>query len=97
MTKVSGPVGLSDAGNNLSPNGVGGLESGHHFSVGDLVQICSDMERMKVRFTVCNYKWFFILIPSSMKCLSDHIECQTKNLRIYLSFYDQHGQDGDCP
>ena len=54
LTKVSGPVGLSDAGNNLSPNGVGGLDSGHHFSVGDLVQICSDMERMKVRFTVCN-------------------------------------------
>ena len=54
MTKVSGPVGLSDAGNNLSPNGVGGLDSGHHFAVGDLVQICSDMERMKVRFTVCN-------------------------------------------
>ena len=54
LTKVSGPVGLSDAGNNLSPNGVGGLDSGHHFAVGDLVQICSDMERMKVRFTVCN-------------------------------------------
>ena len=49
LTKVSGPVGLSDAGNNLSPNGVVGLDSGHHFSVGDLVQICSDMERMKVR------------------------------------------------
>ena len=48
LTKVSGPVGLSDAGNNLSPNGVGGLDNGHHFSVGDLVQICSDMERMKV-------------------------------------------------
>ena len=48
LTKVSGPVGLSDAGNNLSPNGVGGIDNGHHFSVGDLVQICSDMERMKV-------------------------------------------------
>ena len=33
----------------------------------------------------------------SMKFLSDHIECQTKNLRIYLSFYYQHGQDVDCP
>ena len=62
MTKVSGPVGLSDAGNNLSPNGVGGLDSGHHFSVGDLVQICSDMERMKVRFTVCNLNNFKIKI-----------------------------------
>ena len=48
LTKVSGPIGLSDAGNNLSPNGAGGLDNGHHFSVGDLVQICSDMERMKV-------------------------------------------------
>ena len=48
LTKVSGPVGLSATGTNLSPSGVGGLDTGHHFSVGDLVQICSDMERMKV-------------------------------------------------
>ena len=34
---------------------------------------------------------------SSMKFLSDHIECQTKNLRIYLNLYDQDGQDGYCP
>ena len=33
----------------------------------------------------------------SMKFLSDHIECQTKNLRIYLNLYDQDGQDGYCP
>lgn len=51
LTKVSGPVGLSDSGTNLSPSGVAGIDQSHHFSVGDLVQICSDMERMKVRFT----------------------------------------------
>ena len=58
LTKVSGPIGLSDAGNNLSPNGAGGLDNGHHFSVGDLVQICSDMERMKVSLFFC----FIILL-----------------------------------
>ena len=59
LTKVSGPVGLSDAGNNISPNGVGGIDNGHHFAVGDLVQICSDMERMKVRVSS-----FFIFTKS---------------------------------
>lgn len=54
LTKVSGPVGLSATGTNLSPSGVGGLDNGHHFSVGDLVQICSDMERMKVSFEQTN-------------------------------------------
>ena len=61
LTKVSGPIGLSDAGNNLSPNGAGGLDNGHHFSVGDLVQICSDMERMKVSLFSC---FIFLLIHS---------------------------------
>ena len=31
LTKVSGPVGLSATGTNLSPSGVGGLDNGHHF------------------------------------------------------------------
>ena len=47
LTKVSGPV-VSSTGSNLSPSSGGNLDGGHHFAVGDLVQICSDMERMKV-------------------------------------------------
>lgn len=45
LTKVSGPVVTSSA-TSLSPTVAG--EGGHLFAVGDLVQICSDMERMKV-------------------------------------------------
>lgn len=43
LTRVSGPV-VRSSGSNMSPSG----SSGTQFAVGDLVQICSDAERMKV-------------------------------------------------
>ena len=63
-------MGLSDAGNNLSPNGVGGLDSGNHFSVGDLVQICSDMERMKVRLYLHIFFSIFYAVVSLLSNIS---------------------------
>ena len=43
LTRVSGPI-MRSTGSNMSPSG----GSSTAFSVGDLVQICSDAERMKV-------------------------------------------------
>ena len=44
LTRVSGPV-VRSSGSNMSPgSGTGSTQ----FAVGDLVQICSDVERMKV-------------------------------------------------
>ena len=47
LTKVSGPI-VSSSSANFSPT-LPGAEGGTHFAVGDLVQICSDIERMKAR------------------------------------------------
>lgn len=54
LTKVSGPVVLNSAASNMSPTASTSVSSGAagalevQFSVGDLVQICSNMERIKV-------------------------------------------------
>ena len=46
LTKVSGPI-LSASSSNFAP-ALGAAEGGLMYAVGDLVQICSDIERMKV-------------------------------------------------
>ena len=43
LTRVSGPI-VRSSGSNMSPSG----STSTQFAVGDLVQICSDAERMKV-------------------------------------------------